>query len=154
VEEAIMTQLRAIFRMPDVIARTYRAAIEVEKNDPELFGQAPQENDVVKALLNIDPVWDALFPREQERIVSGVVDRKEYAGLLEALCRGRVLDELRARLHAYQPGARGEDAHRIGRDVRRTLGPTRDRRFRGAGNQSGPGEHRDEQQRAFPATTG
>jgi site-specific DNA recombinase len=35
----------------------------------------PTENEVRTALLNIDPVWEVLFPREQERIVKLLVEK-------------------------------------------------------------------------------
>ncbi len=74
-EAAVVEQLRAIFRSPDMIARTYRAAVDKAAEDPALQECLPTENEVRDALMNIDPVWEVLFPKEQERIVKLLVEK-------------------------------------------------------------------------------
>jgi len=130
IEGAVVEQLRRILRSPDVIARTYRAAQDQEKQKREALGREKKASDkrlgelrkmirnlvgaggdgdgaladelrklneeyaeverqlreietglesheqtpiteaeVVDALGKLDPVWDELFPAEQERVV-------------------------------------------------------------------------------------
>lgn len=67
IEAAVMTQLRAVFRQPEIVAGTWKAA----------QGQASEisEDDVRAALQRLDPLWDELFPAEQARIVALLVER-------------------------------------------------------------------------------
>ncbi|MHC5054545.1 MAG: recombinase family protein [Planctomycetota bacterium] len=140
VEGAVFAQLKAIFRTPELIARTYRAAKEqegaevermsarkaeleaeiadlkaqatalvqsggngkgsrrritvevasvnreIERAEDELqtvsagvanLSEPLTEREVIDALKDIDPVWNELFPLEQERIVQLLVERVE-----------------------------------------------------------------------------
>jgi site-specific DNA recombinase len=62
-----MTQVRALLRAPEVVVGTWRAALaEV----PDLT-----EDEVREALACLDPIWEELFPAEQERIVRLLVER-------------------------------------------------------------------------------
>lgn len=70
VEKAVVEQLREVFRAPEVIARTYRAAVAKCEND-----DSPTETEVAEALRSIDPVWDMLLPGERERLVKLLVDK-------------------------------------------------------------------------------
>jgi hypothetical protein len=74
VEKAVFEQLRGVFRSPDVVARTLRA-VEAEAAWDAESGPAPTEADVVAALRQIDPLWDSLFPAEQQRIARLLVER-------------------------------------------------------------------------------
>ncbi len=67
IEAAVIDRLRAVFRQPEVIVGTWRAARE---HDPEV-----SEDEVRAALQAIDPVWDELFPAEQARLVQLLVER-------------------------------------------------------------------------------
>jgi site-specific DNA recombinase len=62
-----MAQVRALLRQPEVVVGTWRAA----------RAEAPDvtEAEVRDALARLDPVWDELFPAEQERIVRLLVER-------------------------------------------------------------------------------
>ena len=66
IETAVVDQLRAMLRAPEIIVGTWRAA------RPEIEGLS--EGEVREALEGLDPVWDELFPAEQARIVQ--LDRK------------------------------------------------------------------------------
>ena len=59
IEAAVIDQLRGIFRQPEIIVGTWRAARE-EATDVS-------EAEVREALLQLDPLWDELFPAEQAR---------------------------------------------------------------------------------------
>jgi DNA invertase Pin-like site-specific DNA recombinase len=69
IEAAVLNQLRVLLRSPEVIVRTWRAARQLV---PELT-----ESDVRSALVELDPLWDELFPTEQARIVHLLVERIE-----------------------------------------------------------------------------
>jgi DNA invertase Pin-like site-specific DNA recombinase len=67
IEAAVMTQLRALLRQPEVVVGTWVAA---RAEDPDLT-----EADVREALARLEPLWDELFPAEQQRIVRSLVER-------------------------------------------------------------------------------
>ena len=54
VEAAVINQVRALLRAPEVVVRTWRAA--------QLEDQTIDEREVVEALQRLDPLWDQLFP--------------------------------------------------------------------------------------------
>jgi site-specific DNA recombinase len=68
VEEAVVAQVRHLLRTPEIIARTWAAA----KRESD---EAVPERDVVKAITDLAPLWDELFPAEQARIVRLLVER-------------------------------------------------------------------------------
>lgn len=67
IEAAVIDQLRAVFRQPEIVAGTWKAA---RQHDPEIT-----EADARDALAGLDPLWDELFPAEQARIVQLLVER-------------------------------------------------------------------------------
>ncbi len=67
IEGAVINQLRAVFRQPEMIAGT---AAAVRKHDPEI-----DTAEVREALQQLDPFWEELFPAEQARIVQLLVER-------------------------------------------------------------------------------
>ena len=67
IEAAVIGQLRAVFRQPEIVAGTAKAA---RQEDPEITTE-----DVREALQQLDPLWDELFPAEQARIVALLVER-------------------------------------------------------------------------------
>ena len=67
IEAAVMTQLRALPRQPEVVVGTWMAA---KAEDPDLTG-----SDVRGALDRLEPLWGELFPAEQQRIVRSLVER-------------------------------------------------------------------------------
>ncbi len=69
IEEAILNQLRAIFRQPEIVAGTWKAA---RTQDGDMTEAKARE-----ALKQFDPLWDELFPAEQARIVALLVERVE-----------------------------------------------------------------------------
>ena len=67
IEAAVIDQLRAVFRQPEIVAGTWKAA-------------SAQDDDITEAaariaLQHLDPLWDELFPAEQARIVTLLVER-------------------------------------------------------------------------------
>jgi hypothetical protein len=67
VERVVIDQLRAILRAPEIVVRTWRAARRKIDNITEA--------EVREALEQLDPIWDELFPAEQDRIVQLLVER-------------------------------------------------------------------------------
>ena len=67
IECAVIDQLRAVFRQPEIIVGTWR---EARKQDEDVT-----EPEVSEALNALDPVWDELFPAEQARLVQLLVKR-------------------------------------------------------------------------------
>jgi DNA invertase Pin-like site-specific DNA recombinase len=67
IEVAVVDQLRALLRSPEVVVATWRSA----RTDIENL----TESDVRDALERLDPLWDELFPAEQARIVHLLVER-------------------------------------------------------------------------------
>ncbi|WP_173934277.1 recombinase family protein [Chelativorans sp. Marseille-P2723] len=71
VETAVIDQLRALLRTPEIIIGTWREARS------EIDGLS--EMEVREALEQLDPIWDELFPAEQARIVQLLVKRIELS---------------------------------------------------------------------------
>lgn len=95
IEAAVIDQLRAVFRQPEVVAGTWRAA---RSEDHSLT-----EADACTALQQLDPLWEELFPAEQARIVSLLVERVDI-GLGDLDLRLR-LDGLGQLARELEPGA-------------------------------------------------
>ena len=66
-ESAVLDQLRAILRAPDLIGEVLPSATKL---DPTL-----DEAKVTVAMTRLDAIWDQLFPAEQARIVKLLVEK-------------------------------------------------------------------------------
>ena len=66
-ESAVLDQLRAVLRSPDLLSDVLPRAIEL---DPSL-----DEAKVTVAMNRLDAIWDQLFPAEQTRIVKLLVEK-------------------------------------------------------------------------------
>jgi hypothetical protein len=69
IEAAVIGQVRALLRQPEIVVGTWLAARE----------QAPDltENEAREALDRLEPLWNELFPAEQARIIRLLVERVE-----------------------------------------------------------------------------
>ncbi len=67
VEQAVLGQLHALLRQPEVVAGTWLAA--------RAAAPGVTEGEVKEALNRLEPLWEQLFPAEQARIVRALVDR-------------------------------------------------------------------------------
>ncbi|MCO6415146.1 recombinase family protein [Siccirubricoccus sp. KC 17139] len=67
IEAAVVDQVRALLRQPEVVVGTWLAA---RTEAPDL-----KESEVREALARLDPLWGELFPAEQARIVRALVER-------------------------------------------------------------------------------
>ncbi|WP_042244704.1 recombinase family protein [Paracoccus sp. PAMC 22219] len=97
IEAAVIDQLRAVFRQPEIVAGTWKAAQE----QTPAQDRSISERDVREALYQLDPLWDELFPAEQARIAALLVERIDIglAGLnvrLRIDGLGGLADEMRA----------------------------------------------------------
>ena len=69
IEGAVVSQVRALLRQPEIVVGTWLAA---RRDAPDLM-----EREVRDALHRLDPLWGELFPAEQARIVRALVGRVE-----------------------------------------------------------------------------
>jgi DNA invertase Pin-like site-specific DNA recombinase len=69
IEAAVVDQVRALLRQPEVVVGTWRA---VRAEAPDLT-----EAETLATLERLDPLWEELFPAEQARIVRLLVERVE-----------------------------------------------------------------------------
>jgi DNA invertase Pin-like site-specific DNA recombinase len=67
IEGAVISQVRALLRQPEIVVGTWLAA---RREAPDLT-----EREVRDALHRLDPLWEELFPAEQARIVRALVER-------------------------------------------------------------------------------
>ena len=65
IEEAVMVQVRALLRSPEMVART----LESVPGDASI-----PEDDAIQTIAALDPLWDELFPLEQARVIRLLVD--------------------------------------------------------------------------------
>ena len=101
-ESAVLDQLRAILRAPDLLGDVLPHAIEL---DPTL-----DEAQIAVAMTRLDAVWDQLFPAEQTRIVKLMVE-KVIVSLndLEVRLRANGIERLVLELRP-EPAAQDEEA--------------------------------------------
>ena len=67
IEAAVVAQVRALLRQPEVVVGTWRTARTAATD--------VTEHEVLRALERIEPLWDELFHAERARIVRLLVDR-------------------------------------------------------------------------------
>lgn len=100
IEAAVVDQLRAVFRQPEIVAGTWKAA--------RTRDNGVTEADASTALQKLDPLWDELFPAEQARIVALLVERVDI-GTRGLDVRLRV-EGLRSLAHDFSTGAVAQQA--------------------------------------------
>ncbi|MBF0097135.1 MAG: recombinase family protein [Magnetococcales bacterium] len=67
IEAVVMSQVRSMISSPEVIVNTWEANDQIH------------ERDVADALRRLDPVWDELFPVEQQRLVELLVSKVDVS---------------------------------------------------------------------------
>jgi hypothetical protein len=107
IEGAVIDQLRAVFRQPEIVAGTWKAA--------RAYAEDISEADARAALQQLDPLWDELFPAEQARIVTLLVERVDIGtnGLNFRLRMDGLGGPLALACRPEQP-ARPPGRHRLG----------------------------------------
>jgi len=68
IEEAVVDQIRSIIKSPEMIAKTYFAAGELDSKT------SISRWEVTDALQQFDPIWSELYPAEKRAIVGSMVD--------------------------------------------------------------------------------
>ncbi|MEO5347838.1 MAG: recombinase family protein [Magnetococcus sp. YQC-9] len=92
IEAVVIQQVRTMLRSPEMVVKTWQAGNEQE------YGL--QERDIVQALRRLDPVWEELFPVEQQRLVSLLIDAVEVSkGDVQVHLRAAGLDTLARELN-------------------------------------------------------
>ena len=71
IEDAVISQVRALLRTPEMVARTARAA-RAWARDESLTAK-----EVVESLQRLDAIWEELFPAEQARVLRLLVEQLE-----------------------------------------------------------------------------
>ncbi|MFB3883085.1 MAG: recombinase family protein, partial [Armatimonadota bacterium] len=98
IEQTVIDQLRAVLRAPEFLAKTYRSA-RAQAEEEGIEGADFSEQDVVHALCSLDPIWDQLFPDEQQRIVQLLVKQVDvYPDRAQVHIRAEGLTSLVAEL--------------------------------------------------------
>jgi hypothetical protein len=100
IEAAVIDQLRAVFRQPEIVAGTWKAA-RAQADDIT-------EADARAALQQLDPLWDELFPAEQARIVALLVEQVDIG--TDGLHVRLRIDGLGGLAREMLPGGIGEAA--------------------------------------------
>jgi DNA invertase Pin-like site-specific DNA recombinase len=99
IERAVVDQVRALLRSPEMIVRTRRAGKRL------IAGL--NESEVRAALQRLDPVWDELFPAEQARVVQLLVERIDVGlDAVDIRLRTEGLTNLTTELAAVRPDRR------------------------------------------------
>ena len=92
VEDAIIDQVRAMLKSPEIVSRTIKHTRE--NGAPDI-----PEAEIIEALSAIEPVWEELFPTEQARILRLLVESIEVSpDGLDLKLRGGGLEALIAEL--------------------------------------------------------
>ena len=71
IEAVVIQQVRTMLRSPEMVVKTWQVGNE-EKDEIK-------ERDVSEALRRLDPVWEELFPVEQQRLVQLLIARVDVA---------------------------------------------------------------------------
>jgi site-specific DNA recombinase len=99
IETAVVSQLRGLLRTPEIIIATWREA--------RMQDHGVTEAEVREALVNLDSLWDELFPAEQTRILQLLVERVEvHPDGLDVKLRVDGLQTVVTDLRAGQPEQR------------------------------------------------
>jgi DNA invertase Pin-like site-specific DNA recombinase len=97
IESTVVDQLRRVLRAPEMLAQTYREARAQAEEASQC--EAFSEQKVIDTLCSLDPIWEHLFPQEQERIVRLLVKRVDvYPDRAEVQIRAEGLASLVAEL--------------------------------------------------------
>jgi len=64
-ERVVLDRIRKLLKAPEMVARAIR---KVRKADPDM-----PEREIIDLLSQLDPIWEELFPLEQNRIISLLV---------------------------------------------------------------------------------
>ncbi|MBF0147611.1 MAG: recombinase family protein [Magnetococcales bacterium] len=87
IEAVVIQQVRTMLRSPEMVVKTW----QVGNNE----GLGIRERDVADALRRLDPIWEELFPVEQQRLVQLLIGKVEVGkGDVKVHLRAEGLDTL------------------------------------------------------------
>ncbi|MEO5347943.1 MAG: recombinase family protein [Magnetococcus sp. YQC-9] len=87
IEAVVIRQIRTMLQTPEMVVKTWQVA-----NDEK---GGIKERDVVDALRRLDPIWEELFPVEQQRLVQLLIGKVEVGkGDVQVHLRSEGLDTL------------------------------------------------------------
>jgi hypothetical protein len=75
VEGLVLGQVKRLLASPEMVARTIAAA----RREGEVGDATLEEGDFIEALGALEPVWDELYPAEQERILRLLIEQIDVA---------------------------------------------------------------------------
>lgn len=71
IEAVVIQQVRVVLKSPEMVVKTWKEGQEAGSNI--------QEREVAETLQQLDPVWDELFPAEQQRLIHLLVSQVDVA---------------------------------------------------------------------------
>ncbi|MBF0273572.1 MAG: recombinase zinc beta ribbon domain-containing protein [Magnetococcales bacterium] len=87
IEAVVISQVRTMLRSPEMVVKTWHVGNEDDSGI--------KERDVADALRRLDPIWEELFPVEQQRLVQLLIGRVEVGkGGVQVHLRTEGLDTL------------------------------------------------------------
>jgi site-specific DNA recombinase len=91
IETLVMSQVRNMIKLPELIVKTWEAHDQIH------------ERDVAEALRRLDPVWDELFPVEQQRLVQLLISQVNVSkGGIKVHLRAEGIDTLARELNGIR----------------------------------------------------
>ncbi|GAB0057957.1 hypothetical protein SIID45300_02291 [Candidatus Magnetaquicoccaceae bacterium FCR-1] len=91
IEAMALSQVRTMLRSPEMVVKTWQSE------------EGLNERDVVEALRKLDPVWEELFPVEQQRLVGLLISRLDVEkGGVEVHLRATGLNTLARELNDFR----------------------------------------------------
>ncbi|MBF0186037.1 MAG: recombinase family protein [Magnetococcales bacterium] len=91
IEAVVMSQVRNMIKLPELIVKTWEAHDQIH------------ERDVAEALRRLDPVWDELFPVEQQRLVQLLISQVNVSkGGIKVHLRAEGIDTLARELNGIR----------------------------------------------------
>ncbi|MEO5332579.1 MAG: recombinase family protein [Magnetococcus sp. YQC-5] len=87
IEAVVIQQIRSMLKSPEMIVKSWQIGNEEDSGI--------KERDVADALRRLDPVWEELFPVEQQRLVQLLIEKVEVGkGDVQVHLRSEGLDTL------------------------------------------------------------
>ncbi len=91
IEAVVMSQVRNMIKLPELIVKTWEAHDQIH------------ERDVADALRRLDPVWEELFPVEQQRLVHLLISQVNVSkGGIKVHLRAEGIDTLARELNCLR----------------------------------------------------
>jgi hypothetical protein len=76
IEGVVLAQVRRLLNTPEVVAR---AIAEVHREGAPSENPIAEEKRIMEAIASLQPIWDELYPAEQNRVLRLLVERIDVA---------------------------------------------------------------------------